>query len=257
MDLTLYVFRDSYPCEAVIEAAHHKGLRPRLREIPPVVHAPVMRVLFGDRTVPGARIDGRKVHRTSAIFRALDELAPDPRLFPADPDHGALVEQAEGWGAGPFQDIGRRLVWFHMRGRPEVVRRWAAADGHAVSRAAKHVLARPMAEIAAVANEATAERVEADLAALPGHLDHIDGLIADRVIGDPASPNAADFQILSSVAAWWLISDLRPVLAGRACVASALRLFPRFLARPAIPGGVMADAWLDPLRAGADRVPVG
>ena len=216
-----------------------------------------MRVLFGDRTVPGAQVDGRRVHRTSAIFHLLDELAPDPWLFPADPDHRARVEQAEAWGAGPFQDIGRRLIWLHMRGRPEVVRRWAAVDEHAMSRATKRVLARPIAEIAAVANDATAAHVEADLAALPGHLDHVDGLITDGVIGDPATPNAADFQILSSVAAWWLLSDLRPVLAGRACVASALRLFPRFLARPAIPGGVIADAWLDPLRAGAGPVPVG
>ncbi|MGK2939137.1 MAG: hypothetical protein ACSLFR_15230 [Solirubrobacteraceae bacterium] len=76
-----------------------------------------MRVMFGERTVPGAQVDGRKVHRTSAIFRALDDMVTEPRLFPADPDHRALVERAETWGAGPFQDIGRRLVWFHMRGR--------------------------------------------------------------------------------------------------------------------------------------------
>lgn len=49
----------------------------------------------------------------------------------------------------------------------EVVRRWAELDEHAVSRTAKRMFARPMAEIAAMANEATAERVEADLAALP------------------------------------------------------------------------------------------
>lgn len=249
MGLRFYVFADSYPCEAVLAAARHKGIRYERVEIPPVVHAPVMRVMFGERTVPGAQIDGRKVHRTSAIFHALDEMVPEPRLFPADPDHRTLVEQAETWGAGPFQDIGRRLVWFHMRGRPEVVRRWAEVDAHTVSRTTKRMFARPMAEIAAMANEATAERVEDDLAALPGHLDRVDALIADRVIGDPSAPNAADFQILSSVAAWWLIADLRPVLAGRSSVASALRLFPRFLERPAIPGGVMPDAWLEPLRA--------
>lgn len=243
-DVRLYVFADSYPCEAVLAAARHKGLDVDRVDVPPVVHAPVMYARFGARTVPGAVIDGRKVHGTSAIFRALDAVAPTPPLFPADPGLRAAVEAAEAWGAGPFQDIGRRLVWFHFAGRPGEVRRWAERDEHAPTRVLKRALARPMARIAASVNGATADRVEADVDALPALLDRIDGLVADGVIGDPQAPNAADFQVLSSVGAWWLLRDLRPVLDGRPCVAHALRLFPGYAEGDGIAGGVIPGAWL-------------
>ena len=42
-------------------------------------------------------------------------------------------------------------------------------------------------------------RVREDIARLPELLDHVDKLIADGTIGT-AEPNAADFQILASVA---------------------------------------------------------
>lgn len=248
-ELRLYVFGDSYPCEAVLAAARHKGLAYDRVEVPPVLHAFVMRAKFGERTVPGAVIGGRKVHGSSAILRALDEVEPSPPLFPADPERRAPVEAAEAWGAGPFQDVGRRLIWWHFRGRPDQMRRWAARDEHRGARLTKQILARPMARIAATANRATAARVRADLAALPGHLDHVDGLIADGVIGDPEAPNAADFQILSSVAAWNVLEILRPLLAGRTSVERALALFPQFGDGEAVAGGVVPDAWLAPLRA--------
>lgn len=240
----LYVFADSYPCEAVLAAARHKGLEVERVDLPPVVHAPVMQARFGARTVPGAVIDGERVHNSSAIFRAFDEVQPDPPLFPADPARRAAVEEAEAWGAGPFQDIGRRLVWLHFRARPDEVRRWADRDEHAPTRLLKRTLARPMAWAAGTANGATAERVEADMRALPAHLDRIDALVADGVIGDPDAPNAADFQILSSVGAWWILHDLRPMLEPRACTARALRLFPRYAEGEPIAGGVMPRAWL-------------
>lgn len=243
-DVRLYVFADSYPCEAVLAAARHKGLDVDRVDLPPVVHAPVMQARFGARTVPGAVIDGRKVHGTSAIFRALDDIAPEPAIFPAAPDHRAAVEDAEAWGAGPFQDIGRRLVWLHFRARPDEVRRWAERDEHAPTRLLKRLFARPMAWAASTANGATVARVQADVQALPGLLERIDGLVADGTIGDPAAPNAADFQILSSVGAWWLLEDLRPLLADRPCAAHALRLFPRYAEGEPIAGGVMPRTWL-------------
>lgn len=240
----LYLFADSYPCEAVLAAARHKGLEIDRVDLPPVVHAPVMQARFGARTVPGAVIGGRKVHGSSSILRALDAVQPARPLFPADPGRRAAVEEAEAWGAGPFQDIGRRLVWFHFRARPAEVRRWAERDEHVPTRLLKRTLARPMAWAAATANGATAERVEADMRALPAHLDRIDALVAEGVIGDPGAPNAADFQILSSVGAWWILRDLRPILESRPCTAHAMRLFPRYADGEPIAGGVMPRAWL-------------
>lgn len=251
MGLRFYVFADSYPCEAVLAAARHKGLDYDRVDVPPVLHAFYMRAKFGERTVPGAEIDGRRVHGSSAILLALDEVRPQPALFPADPVHRAEVQAAERWGAGPFQDIGRRLVWFHLAGRPDQVRRWAQRDEHAGTRRAKQVLARPMARIAATANRATADRVRADLAQLPALLDRVDDLMARGVIGDPVAPNAADFQVLSSVAAWCVLADLRPLLAGRRCVRRGLELFPQFAEEDTIAGGVLPDAWLAPLHARA------
>lgn len=249
--LRFYVFGDSYPCEAVLAAARHKGLAYERVDVPPVLHAFVMRARFGERTVPGAEFDGRRVHGSSAILRALDEVAPAPPLFPADPERRAEVEAAEAWGAGAFQDIGRRLVWFHFAGRPAQVRRWAERDEHRGTRVAKQVLARPMARIAATANRATADRVRSDLAVLPALLDRIDGLMERGVIGDPGAPNAADFQVLSSVAAWCVLADLRPLLAERPCVRRGLELFPGFASEDMIAGGVFPADWLAPLHARA------
>lgn len=244
VDVRFYVFTDSYPCEAVLAAARHKEIDVRRVDLAPVLHAFVMKAVFGERTVPGARFGDRKVHGSTAIFHALDGVRPDPPLFPT-----SEVEAAEAWGAGPFQDIGRRFVWFHLRGRPAEMRRWAQRDEDPRTARMKRVLGAPMAAIAARANDAAPERVRADLAALPEHLAHVDELIARGVIGNPGAPNAADFQILSSVAAWWVIQDLRPLLSEHDSVSTALRLFPRYAHTDGFSGGVIPPAWLEPPRA--------
>ena len=63
-----------------------------------------------------------------------------------------------------------------------------------VAATAQKPLALAFARMAGVSDE----RIRADLAALPAQLDHVDGLIADGVIGGP-EPNAADFQIATTV----------------------------------------------------------
>jgi glutathione S-transferase len=68
-------------------------------------------------------------------------------------------------------------------------------------------------------------------------LDHVDRLIADGTIGG-AGPNAADFQILSSVRVLLEFQDLSGQLEGRAC-ASAARLVSPDWAGP-IPRGLPA-----------------
>jgi glutathione S-transferase len=72
------------------------------------------------------------------------------------------------------------------------------------------------------ADEAT---VRETLVRLPGLLDHVDGLIAERTIGGE-QPNAADFQILSGVRVLLEFEDLTGLVEGRPCAAAARRLFP-------------------------------
>jgi glutathione S-transferase len=89
---------------------------------------------------------------------------------------------------------------------------------------------------------ASEETVRADVAGLPATLDRVDALIADGTIGG-SEPNAADFQILATVAALGLMVDLRPVLADRPCERAAQRLFPRYDGTPTPPGS-LAPEWL-------------
>ena len=55
-------------------------------DVPTVLCRPFLRARgFPGPTVPAMVLDGRKVQTTRAISRALDEIRPDPPLFPADP----------------------------------------------------------------------------------------------------------------------------------------------------------------------------
>jgi hypothetical protein len=61
-------------------------------------------------TVPALEVDGQRVKTNRAISRFLDELRPDPPLFPADGDRRRAVEEAERWGDDVFQMAARRVV---------------------------------------------------------------------------------------------------------------------------------------------------
>src|SRR4051794_41862816 len=99
--IALYIVHGSRPCAAVQRALELKGLPVRVIELPPPLHAPIQRLRFGARTVPAMRLeDGEKVSGSMAILRRLEELAPDPPLFPPDGGARALVERAEGGGGG-------------------------------------------------------------------------------------------------------------------------------------------------------------
>ncbi|MBJ7332698.1 MAG: hypothetical protein JHC95_22580, partial [Solirubrobacteraceae bacterium] len=169
-------------------------------------------------------------------------------LFPADPELRRAVEEADAWGEGAVQDIGRRLVWFHFLHSPEAMSAWVAREQDPRMLVVKKTFRRPAARMAATANRATPDRVRTDLAVLPALLDRIDALIARGVIGDPDAPNAADFQLLSSVGVWSIPRDIRPAIVDRPCGEAMLRLFPIYEGDGVAPG-VAPAAWLAPLRA--------
>ena len=83
--------------------------------------------------------------------------------------------------------------------------------------------------------------MRADLRALPGHLDRIDGWLADGVLGG-ATVNAADLQIASTSRLMLTIGDVRPFFAGRPAEAHAMGLFPEWAG--STPAGVFPAEWL-------------
>jgi glutathione S-transferase len=89
-------------------------------------------------------------------------------------------------------------------------------------------------------NRADEDRVRADLRALPGHLDRIDGWLADGVLGADAV-NAADLQIATTSRLMLTLGDLAPLFAGRPAEAHARGLFPDWAG--STPVGVFPAEW--------------
>jgi glutathione S-transferase len=244
-DVKIYGFPGSHPCEAVYGAAKYKGIEFKRVFVPPAIHRIIMRVKFGGTRVPAAVIDDKKVQGTSMIFLALDHLKPDPPLYPADLAAREAVIAAEHWGEGEFQDIGRRLIWAHLSRSPETVRAWAAPGPPSLEQRIKYFSAPHLAQVAKFGNHATDEQVQKDLKNLPALLDRVDELIAEGVIGND-EPNAADFQIFSTVAMWANMRDIRPAIMARPCGPIAARLFPQYTG--AVPAGLLPESWFADLR---------
>jgi glutathione S-transferase len=239
----LYVVHGSHPCAAVERALTLKGIDHKRVELPPSLHPPIQRLRFGARTVPSIKFaDGEKLSGSSAILRRLEEIAPDPPLFPADPSLRARVEEAEGWGESVFQPIARRLLWRGFSRAPRAMAGYQEGQRNPTL---------PMPVILAIApvvtrierrlNDATPEATRADLQALPGHLDRIDGWIAEGVLGGEAA-NAADLQIATTLRLLMTIADVRPLIAPRPAGELALRLFPDHPGE--LPEGTLPAEWL-------------
>jgi glutathione S-transferase len=242
----LYSLSLSHPSHAARLMLERKGVDFELVDELPGFHPLQLRLVgFRGGTVPALKIDGRRVQGSRRISRALDELRPDPPLFPADPGHRAEVVEAERWGEHALQPVPRRIF------------RWCATNSHAVRRwivgdvvgwPAAGVLATVQAPIAwrfAHVSGADDNAVRADLAGLGALLDRVDGLIAEGAIGTE-EPNAADFQIATSVRALLAYDDLRAAVERRPAAELARRLLPTY--PEPIPRALPAE-WLAPLGA--------
>ena len=122
MPATLFVVHGSHPCATVQRALELKGIEHRLAELPPAAHAPVVKLLFGRRTVPALRLeDGERLSGSRTILRRLDELVAEPALVPADPARRAQVLEAEEWGDDVLQPVARRVLWCALDRAPTAI----------------------------------------------------------------------------------------------------------------------------------------
>jgi glutathione S-transferase len=249
MEAKLYVILGSHACRTGMLLMEHKGIEYERVELPSVLHPLFLRLrgvsgnsatfrridgrsnlMLGsaDRmgTVPTLVVDGRTVKTNREIARVLDELRPDPPLFPADPDRRREVEEAERWGDEVLQMAARRLGLAGTRhGRDAMANR--GNDGRLGpilwrSETVRYVGTRLLATtVFAVGGRAESEL----LAELPGMLDRIDGWIEAGVLNGPEL-NAADYVIAPCLALLCYRNDIRPEIERRPAGRLVDRLLP-------------------------------
>jgi glutathione S-transferase len=221
--IEVYGLSISPPTQAVRAMLRHKGLEWKDVSLLPGFHPIQLRLLgFKGTTVPAMKLDGRRVQRSLDIAREIDALRPEPPLYP--PDGRQAVEEAERWGNW-FQGVPRRIFRWVLSERRDI-RTWMAAQAGMPAPGLAAALTAPVAHAMARKSHTSAAVARREVEALPGHLDHIDRLIADGVIGGE-QPNAADFQILATVRALSHFHDYQALLEGRPALEHARRRFPR------------------------------
>ena len=243
----MYGIPGSAPVKAGILMLELKGIAARRTDVPPAVSRGLVRALgFPGTRVPAVRLDGRRVQGTRALARALDELRPDPPLFPSDPARRAEVEEVERWGDEVLQEIPRRMVFSSpmRRRRPEFA---SFFEGRLLGLPPRMAVASaaPLLFASGRLNKATDDAVRADMTDLAGALDRIDGMLSEGVIGGEAL-NAADFQVATNVRLLLCFEDIRPFIEGRPAERHALRVVPSF---PGHVSAALPPEWLEPLRA--------
>lgn len=241
MPARLYGLSLSHPAHAARLMLERKGIEHDVVNFLPGAHSIALVALgFRRGTVPALKLDGRRVQGSLRIAQALEEVRPEPSLYPADPERRRAVQDAERWGHDVLQSVPRRIFRWGLQ-RREPARTFMAGEimRLPVPRVAG-VACQPVGALYARVSKAGDDAVRADLRALPEHLDHCDALVAGGVLGG-AEVNAGDCQILPSVRLLLAMDDLRPHIDGRPCAAAARALLPDF------PGPVPAflpAAWL-------------
>ena len=221
----LFVVSGSHAARNGMLLLEHKGIPYERASMPPGTQRLLRMRGFPGGTVPALVIDGRKVQTNLAIARALDEIQPDPPLFPDDPERRRAVEEVEHWVDGELQMVARRLVLAAGLDWPGTLvdcgddgrmgpllwqRRWSRRIGLKLPQTVFKV------------NREAERRL---LDELPSMLDRIDGWIESGVLnGDELT--AADYAVASNVAMLTYRGDLRELLEGRPVMALVDRVLP-------------------------------
>jgi glutathione S-transferase len=235
--ITLHVLPPSHPCMTVEAALRRKGLEYEKVALP-MPHTEEMERIYGagNGTVPGMLIDGEPVHGSIPILERLEQVEPDPPLYPEP--IATAVHEAERWGDDELQDLGRRLPWGALHFRPEAM---GSFGGSGPLDPAGTDFAIRMLRGMWKYHRISAERLASDLAGLPAKLDHVDELAADGVLGGD-EPNAADFQIGATLRVLLTVADLLPLLEDRPAAELARRWFPDYAGE--VPAGAFPAGWV-------------
>lgn len=250
MEARLFVIPASHPSIAAALMLERKGIAYKRTDLLPVISKLALRAAgFPGVTVPALKIDGARVQGSRAIARELDRRVPEPPLLPADPDRRAAVEEAERFGDEELQHPVRQLLWWGFKHDKAPMRSYSegARLGLPIGLAMK--TAAPIVAMSARFNEATDANAQAAIAALPALLDRVDAFVAAGTIGGE-EPNAADFQVATSLGLAMTMADIRPAIEGRPAGALAERMVPNY---PGHTPPVFPAAWLDPLRVPTKR----
>jgi len=241
MAARLFVIPGSHPATTAALMLDFKGISYSRTDLIPVVSKGVLRAAgFPRVTVPALKIDGERIQGSREISRALDRIVPDPPLFPTDPDKRAAVEDAERFGDEELQHPIRQLLWWGFKRDKNSLRAYSegAHLGIPVGLAVK--TGGPLVALSARFNEASDANAHAALVALPDLLDRVDAYIADGTIGGP-EPNAADFQIATSIGLALTLDDLKPLIEPRPAADLAGRYVPNY---PGHTPPILPPAWL-------------
>ncbi len=237
--ITLHQTVISHPCMAVRTALELKGLDYETvdYQISPQ-RAETIEEIFGEgrRTVPGVVLGGEKVHGSVAIMQRLEELSPEPPLYP--PEASEEFREAERWADEVFQDVARRLPFAALHFRPDLAGTYAGV--YELDPAGTYAAIMGLRSFCKWQG-ITAVRTAEDLAALPGQLDYIDELDSEGMLGGE-TPSAVGLQIASTTRVLLALGDLVPLLEPRVAGRMARELYPDYPGD--VPAGAFPASWL-------------
>jgi len=236
--VTLHALPPSHPCAAVAAALDRKGVEYEWVDLEYGRHNEQMEEMYGEgaRTVPGLTVGDERLHGSTTILRRLDELVPENPLYPAE--IADVVRDAEAWGEGRLQDLGRRIPWGALHFRPE---RLGRMNGVEELDPAGTDFAMRFIRATWKYHGLTAVQIAQDLADLPGLLEEIERFAGQGAIGGE-SPTAADFQIGATIRVLLAIGDLAPVLEGTVAARVARGNFEDY--GELVPAGAFPASWL-------------
>lgn len=226
--------------------AEHKGIDHKMVWILPGIH-PVMIHARGFRgsTVPAMKLGGKRYQHSREISRALEDAGPGPKLFPDAPRDRLEVEEAERWGEEILQEVPRRVYRWVAANSPEFRVQLAGEMGLPAPSISGRANA-PVALLMGRRSGSSDQRVQATLSLLPALLDRVEQLLDHDVIGDPKNPNAADFQIVTSVRVLLTHEDIGSRIGDRDAAKWAMGLMPEY---PGTVPALLPEEWLAPLSA--------
>jgi glutathione S-transferase len=231
----------SHPTLAAELMLRRKGIQYERFDLTSGLHRLIVKGMgFPEGTVPALFLDGDRLQGSRTISRALDVLVPEPPLFPADPERRKDVERAELWGDLVLQPAARRLTLEAIGRDLSGVPSYLEGTRTGIPRPVAVRLAPPVMALSRRINRASGRSARRDLAALPRMLDGVDSLVERGVVGGE-EPNAADFQLATSLRLLMTLDDLRPLIEPRPAGELALQVVPEL---PGHVGPVFPPEWL-------------